>query len=234
MRIIQNERRIRVRRAVGQYVPWVALLILGTGLVLSYIRPSWLLALVAAVILGVILSVIGGRFAERYAGPLAHHETLPAALKGLDSQHLLAQYVLPAPHVLLDPGGVTVLVVKSHAGQITFEEGRFKNRQKGRIFRQLAGQESLALVHREAAALATRVESWLRTNAGGLDVPVRAGIVFINPSAKVDASDSPVPAFYGKKVKSWLRGPGKRKTLPSSTYQAAVRAFEALGSEAEG
>jgi hypothetical protein len=136
--------------------------------------------------------------------------------------------------VLFDPGGATVLVVKTHAGEITFEEGRFKTRQKGRFFRQLAGQESLGLVHEEASHLAAKVETWLAVHAEGVDVPVRAAIVFVNKGAKLDAADSPVPAFYDKKIKSWLRGPGKRKAIPSDDYEALVEMLEALGSEADG
>ena len=117
MKIIRNERRIRILTSVGRYVPWVALLVLGAGLVISYVRPQWLLVMVVAVVSGVILSIGGGRFAERYAGPMAHHKAVAAALKGLDRRHVLAQYIAPAPHVLFDPGGATVLIVKSHARQ---------------------------------------------------------------------------------------------------------------------
>jgi hypothetical protein len=233
MRIIQNKRRLRIRRTIGQYVPWIALLVLGSGLVVSWLRPSSFLIMVAAIVVGVVLSVVGGRFAERYASPLAHHISLAAALKGLDRRHVLAQFILPAPHVLVDPGGVTVLAVKSHTGEIVFEDGRFKNRLKGRIFRQLAGQESIALAHRDARGLASKVEAWLEETAGAPDVPVRAAIVFVNQNAKLDTGGSPVPVFYGKKVKSWLRGPGRRKPLPSTTYAKVVEAIEARGSEAE-
>jgi len=233
MKIIRNERRIRILTTVGRYVPWAALLVLGAGLVISYVRPQWLLVMVVAVVTGVVLSIAGGRFAERHAGPMAHHKALAAALKGLDSRHVLAQYITPAPHVLFDRGGATVLMVKTHAGEIAFEDGRFKNRQKGRIFRQLAGQESIGLAHEEAAALASKVEAWLRQNVDAVDVPVRAAIVFVNPGAKLDAAGSPVPVFYGKKVKNWLRGPGKRKALPSGAYQSVVGALKARGSQVE-
>ena len=36
------------------------------------------------------------------------------------------------------------------------------------------------------------------------EVPVRAVIVFVNPGVQLDAGNSSVPAFYGKKVKAWL------------------------------
>ena len=45
MRIIRNERRIKVTSAIGRYVPWIALLVLGGGLVVTYVRPEWMLAM---------------------------------------------------------------------------------------------------------------------------------------------------------------------------------------------
>jgi hypothetical protein len=226
MRIIRNERRIRVLGGIGQYVPWIALLVLGAGLLISYLRPEWMLAMVVSVAIGVVLSVVGGRFAERYAGPLAHHDALAKTLKGLDDRHVLVQYILPAPHVLLDPGGCTVLVVKSHGGEISFEDGRFRHRQKGRIFRQLAGLEGIGLLHSEAEEQAARVDEWLQRNVEGVAVPIQVAIVFVNPKAKLDAADSPIPALFGKKVKPWLRGPGRRKVLRAETYRRMVGAVE--------
>ena len=226
MRIIRNERRIRTLRAVGRYVPWAALLVLAAGLIISYVRPEWLLAMVVSVVVGVLLSIVGGRIAERYAGPLAHHDAIAKVLKGLDDRHLLVQYILPAPHVLFDPGGCTVLAVKTHAGDIGFEDGRFKHRLKGRVFRQLAGQEGIGLAHEEASGLAGKVESWLANNVSGVEVPVRAALVFVNDRAKVDAVGSPVPTFYGGRIKAWLRGPGKRKALPTQAYRKLVESIE--------
>jgi len=57
-------------------------------------------------------------------------------------------------------------------------------------------------------------------------VPVRPAIVFVNEDVQLDADGSPVPAFYRKKVKDWLRGPGDLRALPEDLQ---VRLAEALG-----
>jgi hypothetical protein len=178
-------------------------------------------------LLGVILSVIGGAFAERYAGPLAHHTALSDVLKGLGSKYLLVQYLLPVPHVLLGPGGLTVLVVKSHSGQVTFqEEGRWKHKQQGKIFRQMVGQEGVGAPDLEAKQQVEKLKRWLTEQLPDADVPVRAAIVFVNPDVQLDAGDSPVPAFYGKKIKAWLRGPGKLKPMSSTVYSQLVEMLD--------
>jgi hypothetical protein len=219
MRIIRNERFIRTRRALGQIIPGLALVVLVAGLVISFAKPEWFWATLTSVVVGLVLVLLGGLFTERYASPIAHHDSLASALKGLDDRHVLLQYVLPVPHVLLDPGGCTVLVVKSQPGQITYAEGRWNHRYRGKLFRQLAGQQGVGVPHVEAEQQVQKLRKWLARELPDTDVPIGAAIVFVNPKASVSAAQSPVPAFFGKKIKAWLRGPGRRKPLPRDEYR---------------
>jgi hypothetical protein len=230
MRIIRNERRIRVLSSIGKYATLAGLLALLAGLIISFARPHWFIPMLASITLGMGLSIVGGFFADRYASPLAHHDALAGVLKGLDNRYVLLQYILPTPHVLLEPGGCTVLVVKAQGGQVTCEDGRWKHRQRGKFFRQFAGQEGLGAPHIEAEGQVRRLESHLSRHLPDVEVPVRAAIVFVNPDVALDAATSPVPAFYGKKVKAWLRGPGRLKPLPSALYRELA---EAMGVDAE-
>jgi hypothetical protein len=59
---------------------------------------------------------------------------------------------------------------------------------------------------------------------------VRGVIVFVNEEVQLEADESPVPAFYRKKVKDWLRGPGNLRPLPEEMQQ---RLAEVLGVEDE-
>ncbi len=229
MRIIRNERRIRVSSYIGQYATLTGLLALVAGLIISFARPEWFTLMLASMTLGIGLSIVGGFFADRYAGPLAHHDALAKALKGLDDQYTLLQYTLPASHVLLEPSGCTAFVVKAQGGQVTCQEdGRWKHRQRAKFFRQFAGQEGLGAPHVEAEHQARKLERWLAKQLPDVEVPVRGAIVFVNPDVTLDVAAPPVPAFYGKKVKAWLRGPGKLKPLPSVERQ---RLAETLGAD---
>ena len=232
MRIIRDERRINLLSSIGQYASLGGLVVLLIGLVVSFVRPMWILPVAISMALGFTLSVVGGFFADRYAGPNAHHRSLAEVLKGLDYRHTLLQYVLPADHVLLEPGGCTVLVVKSQGGKVSYENGengKWKHRQRGKIFRQLVGQASVGRPDREARQEVTRLQDYLEEKLENADeVPVRSAIVFVNEDVQLDADDSPVPAFYRKKVKDWLRGPGDLKPLPDDLQRHLA---EALGAE---
>ncbi|MBN1976373.1 MAG: NERD domain-containing protein [Anaerolineae bacterium] len=223
MQIVRNERHIRVRSFIGKNMPLVGLGALAVGLIISFVKPEQLLGMAVSMLLGIIFSVIGGAFAERYAGPLAHHKVLNDVLKGLGGEYSLVQYLLPVPHVLLEPGGLTVLVIKSHPGQVTFQErGRWKHKQPGKFFRQLVGQEGVGAPDLEAEYQVEKLKRWLAGQIPDIEVPVRAAIVFVNPNVQLDAADSPIPAFYGKKIKAWLRGPGKLRSLPPAVYRQLV------------
>jgi hypothetical protein len=229
MLVVSNERHIRIRSFVGKYATLGGLLALVAGLIISFVAPEQFAVTMGCMVLGVVLSLIGGFFANRYAGPLAHHEALTRALKGLSQQYVLLNYALPAPHVLVEPSGLTAMVIKAHRGDIVYQEkGKWQHRQAGKFFRQLVGQEGIGTPDLDAQRQTDKLTAWLTERLPDLEIPVRAVIVFVNPDARLDAGDSPVPAFYGKKVKAWLRGPGKLKPLPSNVHRQLT---EVLGIE---
>lgn len=214
MRIIRNERRINVLGSIGKYGALAGFLALLAALVASWVRSDLLLVMMISLPVGTMLTVIGGMLTDRYAGPLAHHQMLASSLKGLGNRYALIEYLLPSPHVLLEPGALTVLVVKTQPGEVDCQEsGRWKHRMKGKFFRQIAGQEAVGAPDLEAERQAHKMEKWLTSHLPDTEVKVRAAIVFVNPDVVLNSEGSSVPAFYGKKVKAWLRGPGKLKPL---------------------
>ena len=224
MRIVRNERRISVLGSIGKYGALVGFLILLIGLIITWVRSDLLLVMMVSLPIGTILTVIGGMLTDRYAGPLAHHEALASALKGLGNGYTLIEYLLPSPHVLLEPGALTVLVVKTQPGEIKCtESGRWKHRMRGKVFRQIAGQEAVGAPDLEAENHVRKMKKWLARRLPDTSVDVRACIVFVNPEVVLDSENSSVPAFYEKKVKSWLRGPGSLKPWPTDTRRKLER-----------
>lgn len=222
MQIIRNERRINLLSSVGQYASLGGLVILLAGMVISFVRPTWMVPLVVSISTGFILSVIGGFFADRYAGSLAHHKALAEVLKGLDYRHTLIQYLLPADHVLVEPGGCTCFVVKAQGGKITYDakKDHWSHEQRGKFFRRLVGQEGIGRPDRDATEEEAKLERYLRAHMENADpIPVRGVVVFVNEDVQVDAEQAPVPTFYRKKVKDWLRGPGSLDPLADDAQE---------------
>lgn len=233
MRVVANTRYISRRATAGRYLSLAGLLVLLAAFIFSWIQirtPTLMpLALGAALAVGIVLSYVGGYYTERYGSSTAHHLGVQEALKGLDDRYALLQYVLPVPHVLVGPDGVTVFAVRSQPGEITFNDGKWTHRQRGRFFRELAGQERLGRPEVDAQAAAEKIRGYLERRLPGAEVPVRGVVLFVNPDARVEVEDPPVPVFYRKKVKEWLRGPGAGKALPA----AVRRGLDEIVSEAE-
>ena len=59
MRIIRNERRIRVLGSIGKYATLAGLLALLVSLIISFARPEWLVPMLVSMTLGLILSIVG-------------------------------------------------------------------------------------------------------------------------------------------------------------------------------
>jgi hypothetical protein len=96
----------------------------------------------------------------------------------------------------------------------------------------LVGQEALGKPHVEAQHEVERLRRYLQERMDDADkVPVRGAVVFVNEAVQLEADESPVPAFYRKKVKDWLRGPGDLKSLPSDLQQRLGAALGARQDE---
>jgi hypothetical protein len=233
MKLITNETYIERRAKIGRVASLASLIVLAGALILSFIRtPTTFtlpLVLVGVMAVGVALSFVGGYYAERFGGARAHHLGVQDALKGLDDRFTLFEYVLPAPHVLLGPDGLKVILVRSQGGEVTYQDGRWSHKQRGRFFREMAGQERLGRPERDLEKQIEAMEQYLADRVSGEEVPVEGVVLFTNPEVQLEAEGAPVPTFYTKKVKSWLRGPGMGKQLPD---QVRSRVEEALTPDA--
>ena len=96
---------------------------------------------------------------------------------------------------------------------IQYRDGKWKHCMGWQgIFFWLAG-DSLGNPSKEAAGEADMLQRYLAKKLPGVEVPIQPVIVFGNSSAEVDAGDCPIPALHYKKLKDWLRGPGKAGSL---------------------
>ena len=221
MRLVANEKHISRREQIAQYASWGGMAILVAALIFSFNRNLELLAmqfgLIAAMAVGMVLSFIGGYFGEQFSGPAAQYLRVRQVLKGLGQKYVLFQYTAPVPHLLLGPDRLTVIVVKSQPGEISYVDGKWSHHQRGKFFRQMAGQESLGRPEDDAQRQVEIVERYLERHLEGVQVDVQAVLFFAHPEVKLDLQDPPLPAFSGKKIKNWLRSTGKN--LPDEVWQ---------------
>jgi len=126
MKIIRNEKHVKLRARIGQWASLGGMAVLGLGLVISFTRPQLIGISLACLLMGLLLSQIGLYHTKRWVQRPRPDEVLEKALKGLDNRFELYSFYLPAPHVLLGPPGLFVLRVQHQEGQITCQADRWQ------------------------------------------------------------------------------------------------------------
>jgi hypothetical protein len=223
MQIIANESHIDTRRKIGERAPFAGLLVLALSVVLVFARPEWIWQTMIVVWVGFLISLIGSYLGDRFVGPNAQHRRVPEALKGLDNSYILTMYQFPVPFVLIEPGGLTVMTIKSQGGVVKFENGRWQHRQKMGFLRRFAGQESIGRPHRTAEAEKEYLEGYLAKRLPeGVEIPVRALLLFTNPDLELHANPEtvPLPALRAAELKRWIRKEPLRPHLSNEARRA--------------
>ncbi len=234
MQIVANESHIDTRKKIGERAPFAGLVVLALSVILVFARPDWIWQTMILVWVGFLISLIGSYLGDRFVGPNAQHKRVPEALKGLDNKYTLVMYKFPVPFVLVEPGGLTVMTIKSQGGEVTFDGTRWRQKQKMGLLRRFAGQEALGRPHRTAEAEKQYLDDYLAKRLPeGVEIPTRVAILFTNPQIElhVDAAQLTMPALRAAELKRWIRREPLQPHLTVEEREALADLLE-LGEEA--
>ncbi len=236
MIIIRDDKKITRYRTIGQVASFAGMAALIGGMVLIFVGDPrtvfyWQLA---ALLVGWMLSQVGIYFAQRYVRRPRPDQVLDEALEKVGRDGRIYHYILPAPHVLLLPSGIIVIVAKYQGGKISVQDDKW--RQTGMGLRRFFGQEGLGNPTREAENSIAAIAHFLQKNAPQIEeVPIGALIVFTTKGiTDLDLKGSTIPAMHYTKVKGFLKQQSRAK-LPAADYEAIRAAFDQkAGDLAEG
>ena len=231
MIVLRDEKRIAQLARIAQIVSLVGRLALVAGLLVIFLgeNPNIFLYQLGALVFGFGLSQIGLYLSQRYLRRPRPDQVLDkAAGKLARKDGRLYHYLLAAPHVLLLPVGVVVLVAKYQGGRISVQGDRWT--QGGIGMRRFFGREGLGNPTREAEAQVARMTAMIKEaapNAAG--VPVLPVIVFTTENIpSLDVKESRIPATHFSKLSAVLRQQTQTlKPLPKADYDALRAAFDA-------
>jgi hypothetical protein len=137
------------------------------------------------------------------------------ALKGLDRKYALLLFQGITNYLLVEPGGLTVFVVRGQEGKTAFKGGKWKRKES--LFRFWFGRdEPLGNPTADLNAEMAKVSKVLAEKMPTLKVPVRGIIVFSSPKAILDIEPSPITILPATELKDYIRNAGKLKELPNS------------------
>jgi len=229
MQVITNEKLIKNRARLGRIASFAGLAILILGLVAS-LSAQWMLASFGCLFVGFVLSQVGLYHANRWVKEPRPDQTLDKILKGFDDRYHLYNYVLKAPHVLLAPFGLCVVISKDQGGKVRYEGEKW--RQEGswkRAIFHLFGQEGLGNPTKEVRAEVEKLRRFLAQQLPDEEVPIEGVVVFTNPQVDLETENPAVPVLNGKQFKSFLRNMSKERPIPGNQRRqlAEVLAGEA-------
>jgi len=216
MNIYRNEKLIKRNARIAQVSMLAGLAVLGAGMVISFRNPDQFNLSLGALLLGFILSQVGIFFSNRWGRRPRQDELIDQALKGLDKKFSLYHYLSPVSHLLVGPSGMWVLLPYYQRGQITFTNGRW--RQKGgNLYLKIFAQEGLGRPELDVATEKETLEKFLKKQFPDETFPsIDAALVFTNERAEVAIPEDvtpPAETVLLKDLKELVRKPGKSKSL---------------------
>ncbi len=225
MQVYRNDQYIQRRAKIGRYASFAGMGVLLVGLLFTWFDRSaeGITLSFLALIGGFVLSQVGIYYSNRFARPERPDQFLVKALKGFDDRYVLLQFETPADHVLITPNNCLVFTIKMQGKAIRYDNGKWKSQGRFRSIFLWMANDSLGNPGKEAQVEADALSRYLAKQLPDVEAPIKPVIVFANPTAEVDAAESPIPAVHVKKLKDWLRGPGKAGSLTPATHDKLVQ-----------
>jgi hypothetical protein len=139
MKIVIDEKNYKRKALIGRVALFGSLAILLGGLLLTLFgqqigllnpQNSTLFFVIYLLILlvGFAVSRIGFYMGNRYLSPTRPDAVLRDALKGLDRKYTLMLFQGVTNYLLVEPGGLTVFVVRGQEGRTGFQAGKWKRK----------------------------------------------------------------------------------------------------------
>lgn len=178
-------------------------MVLLAGLVVPLFMPRFAVPAQALVFIGIVASIAGIYFANRWVRRPRPEDSLADALKTLGDGYSLYNYTsLPGKHILLMPNGVMVFVTINLAGKFSYLNGRWKEKMDvGRGLRYLL-EEHLGDPTRYARRAEEALKAQLRDSMGiSKSIPISSIVVFLHPFAEIELKGAPVPVCKLEKLR---------------------------------
>jgi hypothetical protein len=225
MKIIKNEKLIKRKGTIGNWMNLGAIAILGGALYVTFTNQTnsqMILYSYIALFAGLILMQVGMYLGIRYGRSPRPDEKLDAGLKGLPGDYTLYHYTTPASHLLVGPAGVWLLMPYHQRGEVTYHKNRWRISGGGALqaYMRIFGQEGMG---RPDAEIDSELRNIRRHFAKQMDesaIPeIRPLMIFTSDDVQIDAEDAPVPALKLKQVKDFLRQKAKEYKLSAENIQ---------------
>ena len=231
MQVITNTKIIENRSKWAKRLSPIAMLALLGGFFLNLYtimytinQPEYTQYIFGLLMIGLVLSMFSSNLVNRWVREPRSDQAFSNTLKKFEKDYYLFNYTGPAPHILLTPTRLYVLVAKRQTGQVTVKGDRFQQKFSWtRLFR-FFGDEGLGVPVAEAENGVRKLQKFLSKNLTDQELPeIKPLIVFINQVELVVQAPSPVPAMRSNELKSFLRENNRQRVISAPQRAALVK-----------
>jgi hypothetical protein len=206
MRVVTNDKIINRNKMIAQSLFFVSMGLL----VLSFFGSNRLssdenLALVTQcgaipLLFGLVIASV--RMTNSWVRQPYPWEQIQAGLKGIGSETVLYNFLLPAPHVLIGSNGIYALTTRFQEKPQKVKDDHWDNLM-GLL--TLMRQEQIGNPTKEARLKAAKTEAYLQALLGDEGIIVYPVVVFVHPNANVTIEgELSVPVVYAAPDKKKL------------------------------
>jgi hypothetical protein len=236
--VVTNKSLVDRNARMGKILTTTSLIVILAPLALTFpalfsgqseLPGNSLLLMYGALIVGLILSNIGGYFMNRWG--FKYYEQLEKALKGTDKKYRLYNYSLPVPNALLTPYGITVLLLKNLDGHIYVNQNGWRmNFDLLRLVRWFSA-EQLGNPTKDLETQTEKLVAFIHDRLGeDFNPPMDGLIVFTNPKAVIEVSNIELPIVFlpesPNALKDALKKPKGTPLISQQDYNALYELFE--------
>lgn len=248
VQILRDAGRIKAQRRKARLLTAAGVVLLVGVLIVSNVAQGlaaeaftlWILLSYGGLIAGFICFNAGLQGLTKWSeGPHRprRDKVLDNHLRRLNDRFTLFHYVTLGnhlyDHVVVHPGGVTVLITRDNFGPISYAGGRWRKQAKvlARLF-NFAGPP-IGNPHADAAAQAQALQEYL--HAQGVTVEVDAVIVFTNPRVVLTVDESAIPIRRVEDLAGLLREKSVGNQLTGGQRLQVIKLLSAgIGTPDEG
>jgi hypothetical protein len=222
MKIIKNDALIKRNGKIGNWISISALVILGGGMYFSITNSADLQVVTysfIAFIVGFVMTQIGMYMGNRWGRSPRPDEQLDAGLKGLPGEFSIYHFIAPAPHLLVGPAGIWVLIPYRQRGVVTYQKNRWRIGQGGflQAYMSIFGQEGIGRPDLEAGGEINAVKKLLAKDFDETEIPnVQTALIFMHEAVDLQVEDAPLPAMKLKQLKDFMRQKARELKMPPS------------------
>ena len=239
MQLVANQQLVknRVRLGLGCHLGAMAILFIGLAMstqIDTTREIPW--APYTAMLSGLVLYTLGQTQLRRWGPRQRQDEQLGQAIRSLDDRYKLYAFLASSlpDYILVSPGGVHVLVVRSDGGQIACIRDQWNKASGSRLLRLFGPGFG-----NPTAEVARQVEKirQLLAEHGIQDVPASGLVVFTNPKVQLRIEGCSATVTRVKELKDVLRrlaGKGQNVALTSPRVREVQRIFDERMQSAHG